>query len=351
MNVTVAIGTVKGLFVLRGDEKRDRFAVSGPYFKGWKVSSLCAAPQGGYFAATSSFVYGPTVHHSTDLENWKQLDAQPRYPEASGFKLNEIWKLARSGDRVYAGVDEAGLFVTKDAGASWQLVNGLTDSKHRAKWFPGFGGMCCHSILTHPSRPGRIIVGISAVGVFRSDDDGATWQSKNDGVEIIMPDPDHPEIGWCVHAIGMSPTNPDVLFRQDHRGVYVSKDAGDSWTRRENGLSSGFGFPLAISPRTGAAFIAPMESDECRVPRNGRLVVCRSSDGGASWEERASGLPDSFHHGVLRGAMDVDALDPTGVYFGTTGGTFHWSADGGDSWRSLRDQFPRVMCVSTFASP
>lgn len=349
MSVSVAVGTVKGLFVLRGDARRERFTVEGPLFKGWKVSSLCEAPGGGYFAATASFVYGPTVHRSDDLKRWTQLPAQPRYPEASGFKLNEIWKLVAAGDRVYAGVDEAGLFVTADRGATWNLVEGLTNSKHRGKWFPGFGGLCCHSILTHPSRPDRITIGISAVGVFRSDDGGATWAAKNQGVEIIIPDRDHPEIGWCVHALAMSPTDPDVIYRQDHKGVYVSRDAGDSWVRSEDGLPSGFGFPIAVAA-DGSVYVAPMESDECRMPPQGRLAVYRSRTGGASWEQKAAGLPDAFHHGVLRGAMAADPHAPAGVYFGTTGGTFHWTNDGGESWRTLRDQLPRVMCVSVFAS-
>jgi hypothetical protein len=349
MTVAIAVGTVKGLFVLRSNAKRDELRIEGPCLKGWKVSALCRAPGGGYFAATSSFVYGPTIHHSSDLANWKQLAAQPAYSESSGFKLNEIWKLTVAGERVYAGVDEAGLFMSEDRGASWRLVEGLTAQSHRKNWFPGFGGLCCHSILVDPRRPRRIVVGISAVGVFRSDDDGVTWRSKSDGVEIIMPDADHSEIGWCVHALKADPADPDRLFRQDHRGVYVSTDAGDHWTRAEHGLESSFGFPLAVDPRSRSVFIAPMESDEYRIPKDGRLAVYRSDDGAASWVRKDHGLPSNFHHGVLRGAMDVDGLDPCGVYLGTTGGSVHWSNDRGESWRAIDGLLPRVMCVSAFA--
>jgi hypothetical protein len=53
--------------------------------------------------------------------------------------------------------------------------------------------------------------------------------------------------------------------------------------------------------------------------------------------------------GVLRGAMDVDNLDPCGVYFGTTAGTVHISRDCGDSWVQLPCNLSRILSVSVFA--
>jgi photosystem II stability/assembly factor-like uncharacterized protein len=52
---------------------------------------------------------------------------------------------------------------------------------------------------------------------------------------------------------------------------------------------------------------------------------------------------------VLRGAMDVDHLEPCGVYLGTTAGTVYVSNDGGDSWSQLPCTLPRILSVSVFA--
>lgn len=54
---------------------------------------------------------------------------------------------------------------------------------------------------------------------------------------------------------------------------------------------------------------------------------------------------------VLREAMDVDGLDPCGVYFGTTGGQVYGSADGGDSWEPIVRDLPRVLSVEVQTLP
>ncbi|MHC5028829.1 MAG: exo-alpha-sialidase, partial [Planctomycetota bacterium] len=55
--------------------------------------------------------------------------------------------------------------------------------------------------------------------------------------------------------------------------------------------------------------------------------------------------------GSLRGAMDVDHMDPCGVYVGTTTGDVFVSADNGDHWKSLPCALPRVLWVSAFIDP
>lgn len=64
---------------------------------------------------------------------------------------------------------------------------------------PGNGGMCLHTIALDPMDPRGMYAGISAAGMFRSDDGGATWAPKNQGVRTdFMPDR-FPEFGQCVH--------------------------------------------------------------------------------------------------------------------------------------------------------
>ena len=158
MKVALMVGTAKGGFLLRSDSGRGDWSVEGPLFKGWKVTASGRDLDGGYLLATASDVYGAAIHRSEDLVDWRQIERGPCYSEESGFKLNQIWALTGAGDRLYAGVDEAGLFSSSDRGESWELVRGLTDHPTRPYWFPGAGGLCAHCLLADPANPERLWV-------------------------------------------------------------------------------------------------------------------------------------------------------------------------------------------------
>lgn len=352
MGVLCFVGTEKGAFVLRSDDERESWSVEGPLFKGWKVSAIARDPHDGSFlVATASTVYGPALHSSSDLAQWRQIEAGPSWPRGGERKLNQIWTIVHAGERVFAGVDEAGLFQSEDRGESWSPVEGLNEHSTRSSWMPGAGGLCCHAILSDPGNPDRLWCGISAVGVFRSDDGALTWHPKNEGVPAVIEDKVHKQTGRCVHALVADPDDPDVIYRREHVGMFRTRDGGENWERVESGLPSWFGFPIAMDRNTKDLFCIPLESDEYRMPTDGKLRVYRSRDGADSWQSLEQGLPgDHSYEGVLRSALDVDHADPCGVYFGTTAGSVYVSADRGDSWKRLPCTLPRVYCVRAFAS-
>ncbi len=350
MNVLGIIGTEKGAFLIRSDESRQAWTIDGPVLKGWKVTAAARDDEGTFFLGTASQIYGATIQTSKDLTEWTQVECGPAYPEEADRKLKQIWKILPGNNTYWAGVDDAGLFRSDDKGAHWAPVTGLNDHATRASWFPGAGGLCAHSILIDPTNPNRMWCGISAVGVFRSEDGGSTWTPKNEGVPVIIEDKEHKDIGRCVHTIVLDPTDPNTVYRQDHLGMFVSTDAGDSWKRTENGLPKrAFGFPLVIDPETKALFAFPLEADEFRLPVEGKFTVYRSRTGGDSWEPLTKGLPqENAYMGVLRTAMAVDTLSPCGVYVGSTSGTVHVSSNLGDSWQTLDCVLPRILTFETF---
>ncbi len=349
MDLCVVVGTMKGAFVLRSDARRADWKIEGPLFRGWKVTTAARDRAGRFLLGTASDVYGPAIQTSPDLKEWKQIERGPQYPEG-GPKLNQIWTIFTGSDRLYAGVDEAGLFWSDD-GSSWNPVEGLNRHPTRGAWVPGAGGLCAHVVLHDRTNPRRLWCGISAVGVLRSDDGGSTWTLRNAGVPAMLEDKVHKDIGRCVHGLAQDPEDPNTIYRQDHAGMFRTRNGGDSWERIENGLPSGYGFPLVMDRRTRALYCIPMESDEGRMPPGGKLRVYRSRNGGAAWEPLSKGLPENAWMGVLRGGVAADQLDPCGLYVGTTAGTVHVSRDAGESWRTLPCTLPRVLSVAAFVEP
>ena len=243
--------------------------------------------------------------------------------------------------REVAGVAEAGLFTSGDRGATWSEVMGLSEHPTRPAWQPGLGGLAAHRLLVDPHNPNRMWLGISAVGVFASENGGETWELRNEGVTVVAPHDDH-DIGYCVHCIVAHPDDADTIWRQDHSGVYRTTDGAKSWERIENGLpGAGFGFPIGRDDLTGRLFVVPLESDQYRMAVDGRFVVHRSDDDGDSWHESVA-FADCYT-GVLRDAMATDGVG--GVYVGTTSGRAIYTPDAGDSWITLPWTFPRILSM------
>jgi photosystem II stability/assembly factor-like uncharacterized protein len=340
MGVVLAIGTEKGGFLVRDPVGEAR--LEGPLFPGWRVTSFGVTGAGSYLAALASNWFGVSIHRSADLQTWDQSVEGPVH---DGRPLEQVWTFADAGDRIYAGVAEAGLFTSDDDGVTWAPVDAFNRFAGHEDWAPGFGGLAAHRVLTAGDS---VWVGVSAVGVFRSDDRGATFRRCDDGVTVVVED--RPDPGYCVHGLAQDPDRPARMWRQDHTGVYRSHEGGGRWERIEEGLPAPFGFPIVRDGSTGRLFVVPLESDENRLPVGGRLAVYRSDDDGDSWSVSGTGWPEApTYTGVLRGAMDGDGEG--GVFFGTTGGSVWATADAGDSWRPLEVSLPRILTVDVLAEP
>jgi photosystem II stability/assembly factor-like uncharacterized protein len=89
-----------------------------------------------------------------------------------------------------------------------------------------------------------------------------------------------------------------------------------------------------------------------RVSPGGKPAAWRSRDGGATWERQDRGLPPAqAWFTVKRQAMTADALQPVGVYFGTTGGEVWASFDEGRKWQCLCLHLPEVLAVEAALAP
>ncbi len=368
--IRVLVGTRKGAFVLTSDGTRDRWEIDGPHFPGWEIYHVKGSPADPQrlYASQSSGWFGQVMQRSDDGgATWNAVGNDFRYDGVPGthqwydgtphpWEFARVWHLEPSPhdpDTVYAGVEDAALFRTTDGGASWHELSGLRKHGSGPSWQPGAGGMCLHTILLDPKNASRMVVAISAAGAFRSEDAGASWTPINRGLKSEgIPDP-AAEVGHCVHHIAMHPSRPDVLYMQKHWDVMRSDDCGDSWREVSGNLPTDFGFPIDVhahEPET--IYVVPITSDSQHFPPEGRLRVYRSRTGGDEWEPLTQGLPQrDCYVNVLRDAMSVDALDPCGIYFGTTGGQVYVSADAGDRWMPIARDLPAVLSVEVQTLP
>ena len=349
----VLVSTKKGLFVLEG-EPGSGFEIRTRAFAGEPVDfALRDTRSGRMFAATTSPFYGPKIFFTDDpAGEWQQAEGV-ELPEGGEEALVRLWVITpgEADGVLYAGGDPGVLFTTRDGGASWELNASLYEHRQNEAWQPGGGGLCLHSIATWPGRPEHLTVGVSAAGVWITDDDGDSWRRGVEGiVPRYLPDDMPPEAtpALCIHHVERSPSRPERLFMQFHGGVYRSDDAGASWSDIGAGLPSDFGFPLAVDPADpDCAYVIPLVADMDRVTPDGRVRVYETRDAGASWQPRGEGLPQEHAYlTVLRQAFtSTGEGEGLGLYFGATSGDVFGSADAGANWSEVATRLPPVFAL------
>lgn len=349
--VVLLVGTRRGLFRIVSDSARKTWTVEGPHVAGYEVYHAFLDPRdlrAGY-AAVRHEVWGAHVYRTADSgRTWSPLESGPR--AGGGEEITAIWHLAPGGaaepEVVYAGVEPAALFVSRDRGTTWERMASVQEHPSSAAWQPAKGGLALHSIQVDSKHPRRLFLAVSAGGSYRSENGGKHWTPINRGVRAdFLPQP-LPEAGQCVHSLRLHPEDPRRLYQQNHCGTYRSDDAGDSWTEITEGLPSEFGYVIEIDPGDpDRCWVIPEQSSHLRAVCEGRLRVYETRDAGRSWTARTEGLPqENAWVTVLREALATDGLDPCGVYFGTSTGHLYASADGA-KWRELARHLPKILSV------
>ena len=321
---TILVGTVDGIALLK--HTGQSWEIAHRALAGCSVSAVTAAEDGTLFAAT----HGIGVARSLDggfTWAWRN----------TGLEHFDLWA-ARAGclhgrPVVAVGSLPAHLYISEDAGTTWRELPALRQVESVAEWvFPppprighvkdividgdrllvgieigallvstDFGetfrdlhidpvvAECdVHRILTHPARPGRIVVANGLVGVLTSEDNGTTWRRNPMPAEANYPDP-----------IVVHPDNPDLMF-----------------------LTAGVGWPQHWY-KVGRA----------------RGKIFRSRDAGQTWERLLGGLPNGQR--ALFSALTIEACPGNfGLYAADTDGQVFESLDGGTSWTVIADVAP-----------
>ncbi len=374
--VSILVGTTKGAFVILGGPDRSGWQVQGPFCGGWPINHVIGDPKtGDLWAGGGGDWNGAGIWRSTDggatwavtrltsgkMDDWAAND--PDFAKMIGWTeeklpftdFSQIWSLGLAHGTLYAGTKPANLLASHDRGLTWQRVVGLTDHPSAGSWDGGAAGLVLHSIVTDPVDPQKLWVGISAAGVFATEDGGVTWERRNrlSNAEACAHH-DHPaaprggETGHCVHNMMRAAGTEDVLYQQNHHGVWRSTNGGRSWDDIGQGLPSTFGFPIRVHPRDPLTiWTLPLNGDSAgRFPPDAAAAVWKSCDGGDTWAAKRTGLPQTAcFFTVLRQAMGGDHHDPAGLYFGTNSGSVFASLDEGESWSEVARHLPTVLSI------
>lgn len=353
--MVLLVGTRKGAFVFTSDKGRKEWKLSGPHVKGNEVYHMAYdGSSGSILASLSSGHWGPTIAKSKDLgSNWKVSKTPPRFPKGSGLSVARVWHIRPGSEDgvVYAGVEPACLFRSEDGGETWKVNRALMKHPTRKKWQPGGGGLCLHTILPDAKNAKKMHIAISAVGTMFTKDDGESWEFQNKRVLVGYSPQKYPTFGQCVHKLASNPAAPEVIFQQNHFGVYRSDNDGRDWKDIRGNLPSRFGFPIAVdSVQRKRVYVAPLEGDFSRIPPGGHFALWASDKGGGDWFRLDSGIPKVSYFTVLRDGMVADQEDPCGLYFGTTTGQLYGSRDQGKTWGKISDGLPPILSVSVHAA-
>ncbi len=359
---TLLVGTRKGLFVIHGEGAR--WHIAAHHFAGEPVTQVLAdARDGAWYAALRMGHFGVKLRKSADQgATWREI-AAPAFPskpssgpwadDTTPWSVDLIWALAAGGaaepGTLWAGCLPAGLFKSEDGGASWALNMPLWEQPGRRHWFGGgYDHAGIHTVLVDPRDARHLMLAVSCGGIWQTRDGGASWALSATGMkaDYLPAESADDQNTQDPHSLVQCAARPDALWVQHHCGIYRSLDGAQSWQAIAAPKPSGFGFTVACDPRDPQrAWFVPAQADTCRIPVDGRMVVTRTDDGGASFRVFSDGLPQSHAcHLVYRHALDVTSDGQTLAMASTTGGLWV-SANAGEAWQALSNDLPPVAVV------
>ena len=371
--VALLVATRKGAFILKSDQSRRAWRTAGPMFFGHTVHHMVLDPrdQRTLLVAARTGHLGPTIYRSTDFgRSWKEASKPPAFPKMPEGQKGRVvdhtfWLTpghASEPKAWSAGTSPQGLFRSEDGGNTWAPVSGFNDNPMYQSWTGGEqdgtpDGPKMHSVIVDPRNARHLYIGMSSGGVFESTDKGASWKPLNAGCRAdFRPDP-YPEYGHDPHCVRLHPLAPDILYQQNHCGIYRMDRRAGKWERIGDNMPKNvgdIGFPMVLHPRDpDTAWVFPMDGTAVwpRTSPGGKPAAYVTRNAGKSWKRLDVGLPrNQGWFTVKRQAMGADARDPLGLYFGTTGGDIWASTNEGAKWACIARHLPEIYAVEAVAA-
>jgi photosystem II stability/assembly factor-like uncharacterized protein len=262
---------------------------------------------------------------------WLSDDAGATWqPAGAGLAYAEVTAVAVGVDgTVWAGTEPSALFRSDDAGRTWRECTAMRELPSAPTWrFPPRPWTShVRTIAPDPHVAGRLFVGIELGGVLRSLDGGETWQDR------------HPDAQPDAHFLLTHPRAAGRVYEAAGGGYAETRDGGETWRRDDAGLPWRYLWGLAvdpIDPDTLVVSASPGPAEAHGRPAAQAALFRRTASG--PWQPAQSGLP------APRGTRAyLLASDPiaSGVFYAVPkGGGLYRSTDAGTSWQPLDVHWP-----------
>jgi photosystem II stability/assembly factor-like uncharacterized protein len=338
----IAVGTDKGLLIYQKVDAS--WLLHDIHFLGMPIGAFHEDASQNWWVAINHKHWGAKIYRSVDQgETFKEVNP-PKFNTNSPYSLKSIWTIQSrviSGLlQLLIGTEPAALFNSNDLGQSWTEMDGLSQHPSRNTWQGGGKGSnspFLHTLLLDQEDADHLLVGISCAGVFQTFDGGYSWKPTNEGLKAFFLPNSESEVGHDPHTIRQSRKNPNVLWQQNHCGIYRSEDYGNTWkdiTDKEN--EAVYGFAMVIA-----------EDNDMRIPANQKLAVYHTHNAGQDWTPQTNGLPSPAFDLVFRHAMDL-SMDY--ITFGTNNGNLYISENKGKQWLTLSQNLSAVRNIK-FINP
>lgn len=353
------VGTTKGLVLFK--KETSTWKIQQILFLGMSVNIIYVDPiNGNWWVSISHHHWGQKLQYSKDQGATWQTVTPPKYPATASLpsgkaaSLKKIWCIQQGGhsypNRIWLGTEPGGLFLSEDYGKSFSLVSALWNHpsrKNRLQWFgTGRSEPYIHSIVIDPRDNDHLYIAVSCAGIFETTDGGTTWLPRNKGlVAAYLPNPEA-EIGHDPHLLLACKNQPDILWQQNHCGIFRSTNGCLSWENvtDQQGIAN-YGFAIAVDPdNPNRAWVIPAVSDAVRVAPDLALCVCYTEDAGRTWQALRQGLPQQYAFDIVfRHSFDHQAAT---LVFGTNTGNVYLSENEGRDWSCIATTLARVDCVT-----
>jgi photosystem II stability/assembly factor-like uncharacterized protein len=306
----------------------------------WALKTFLAAALGCGGMAPGAHASPADQPNPTD--KLKNLELREIGPAVMGGRIDDFAVVESNPNIVFVGVASGGVWKTTNNGTTWQAV------------FDKEGVSTIGDIAIAPSDPSVVWVGTGEPnnrqssswgdGAYKSVDGGKTWQKMG------LPATHH------IGRIVIHPRNPDVLYvaalghlwgPNPERGVYKTTDGGKTWAQAlkindDIGVSD-----IAMDPESpDTLYAAAYQRRRAPYGFNGGgagSAIYKTTDGGATWKKLTKGLPYENGGETGRIGLDIFRKDPNIVYAVVQhekGGTFR-SEDKGETWKKMGDANPR----------
>jgi len=338
MASTLYFGTDEGVVTVTSQGGQS-WKVENHGLKNWSVLKAVSVPSAPnrVFAGTR----GDGVWLSEDSgATWKK----PCYGKPGPGKVRCLTIDPHDANTLYAGTEPIDVFVSRDSAKSWTRLDSVRKVPIVETVTYPVPTVEPHvrDIAVDPKDAKTIYVALQVGYMLKSTDGGNSWQLLDKGLDAD------------VHTIVIDPTNTNNIFiatgghdcrqgRSKGRALYVSNDAGQSWSPMGADLSQEYSLPLVMHPKNPKVLFAALANGQPRQwqrPTGAESVIARTKDGGKSWEKLAGNGPETSKDFAVEIVFDQN--DPNEMYAELTSGNLVQSVNGGDTWSKLDVQIPRV---------